>query len=97
MKFTDRAIFLASSGQVSCDLGDGAVILNLKDGSYYGLNPIGARIWELLQQPRTFTEIQETLVMEYDVEAETCRNEVVQLLQDLASRGLIEVEDEVAG
>jgi len=53
---------------VSCDLVEEAALLNLKDGVYYGLNPVGARIWNLLQKPITAGEILEVIIEEYDVE-----------------------------
>lgn len=42
---------VAGRAQVSCDLGGEAAILHLTTGTYYGLDPVGARIWTLLEQP----------------------------------------------
>ena len=45
---------VAVEGQVSSDLGgEEFAILNLKTGTYYGLDAVGARIWALLLEPRT--------------------------------------------
>lgn len=77
--------------QVSADLADEAAILNLKDGVYYGLNPVGARIWKLVQEPKTVHEIRKTIATEYDVEPDRCERDVLSLLQELADRGLIEI------
>ena len=43
---------VATKDQVSCDLAGEAAILNIKSGVYYGLDPVGARIWNLMQEPR---------------------------------------------
>lgn len=83
--------------QVSTNLEDEAVILSLKDGVYYGLNPVGARIWELLQVPRTVAELSDIILQEYNVEPSQCQDDLVKLLNELASRGLIELQDEKAG
>jgi hypothetical protein len=80
--------------QVSCDLGGEAAILNLKSGVYYGLDPVGARIWNLIQEPKSLNEIREILLKEYDVEPDRCDRDLLALLQKLASEGLIEVRDE---
>jgi len=80
--------------QVSCDLGGEAAILNMKNGVYYGLDPIGARIWNLIQEPKSLNEIRELLLKEYDVEPDRCERDLLVLLQKLASEGLIEVKDE---
>jgi hypothetical protein len=74
-----------------------AVILHLEDGLYYGLNPVGARIWELVQAPVSVGEVQGALLDEYDVEPEVCRAELVALLAELAARGLVEIQDEASG
>ena len=66
--------------QVSCDLVGEAVILNLKSGVYYGLNPVGARIWELIQEPRTVSAVLDVLLEQYNVEAGRCERDLFCLL-----------------
>ena len=46
-----HSIVIASPEQVSCPLGEEAAILNLKNTVYYGLNPVGARVWSLKGEP----------------------------------------------
>jgi hypothetical protein len=82
---------VATSEQVSCDVEGEAAILNLKNGVYYGLNPIGARIWSLIQEPRQVAQLRDQLLTEYEVEAVRLETDVRQLLADLAEHGLIEV------
>jgi sulfur transfer complex TusBCD TusB component (DsrH family) len=77
--------------QVSAEVGDEGVLLNLKDGVYYGLNAVGASVWKLIQQPRTVRALREAVVNEYDVDPEQCERDLLALLNDLAARGLIEV------
>lgn len=82
--------------QLWCDLAGEAAILNLQNGVYYGLDPVGARIWNLIQTPRTVDEIREVLLGEYDVDSDRCERDLLALLQALAAEGLIEVKDEMA-
>ena len=84
---------VAAEGQVFSDLGDEVAILDLKGGTYYGLNTVGARIWGLIQVPRTVEEIYGVLMSEYEVEPHRCKHDLVVLLQDLAEQGLIEIRD----
>jgi hypothetical protein len=89
------SIIVASEGQVHCDLGGEAVILDLRSGVYYGLNnDVGARIWHLLQKETTVSEVLDALLAEYDVEPNRCKYELLALLGNLADRGLIEVKKE---
>jgi Coenzyme PQQ synthesis protein D (PqqD) len=92
-----QSIVVASKDQVSCDLAGEAAILNVKNGVYYGLDPVGARIWNLMQEPRAVVEIQNTITGEYDVEPERCARDLFGLLEKLLAEGLIEVKDVSAG
>ena len=86
-----HSIVSATREQVSCGLGDEAAILNLKNTVYYGLNPVGARVWNLLQQPHTIGELRDALVDEYDVDAGRCESDLLELLEKMRSEGLIQV------
>ena len=86
---SDRSVVVAAKDQVSCDLAGEAAILNITNGVYYGLDPVGARIWSLMQQPRSVGEIQTVITGEYDVEPERCARDLVNLLEKLLAEGLI--------
>jgi hypothetical protein len=77
--------------QVSCDLAGEAAILSLRNGVYYGLNPIGARIWNLIQEPKSVGELRDAIVAEYEVQPEACERDLLALLADLEKNELIEV------
>lgn len=75
---------------ISTELADGElVVLSLEDGMYYGLNAVGARVWALLEEPRTVREVQERLVDEFRVDPERCSKEVGELLTSLVGLGLV--------
>lgn len=96
MSISDRSVVVVAKDQVSCDLAGEAAILNVKNGVYYGLDPVGARIWSLIQEPRVVAEIQNTITSEYDVDPERARLDLVGLLEKLLAEGLIEVKDNAA-
>lgn len=81
----------AAPDQVSCDLGEEAAILNLKSGVYFGLDPVGARVWSLIQKPTTFADLRIALLQEYEVDASCLDSDLRELLGELAGQGLIEV------
>jgi len=91
---TDEAIIVATKQQVSCDLGEEAAILNMKNSVYYGLDPVGARIWQLLQQPRSIAEIRDVIASEYDVSADRAESDLRELIGKLLSEGLVELTSE---
>jgi hypothetical protein len=89
-----NSVVVASKNQISSDLGGEAAILDLEAGVYYGLDEVGARIWELIQEPSAAMEVRDVLLAEYDVEPERCEHDLLALLQRLADEGLIEVVGE---
>ena len=84
---------MAAKDQASSDLGGEVAILDLKAGVYYGLDAVGARIWSLIQEPRTVNEIRDILLEEYEVEPEHCERDLLVLLRRLADEGLVEVSN----
>jgi Coenzyme PQQ synthesis protein D (PqqD) len=90
------SIVVAARDQVSCDLAGEVAILDVKSGTYLGLNAVGARIWHLIQAPKTVDQVCETLTEEYDVQADRCRCDVLALLQELAAKGLVEIRNGTA-
>jgi hypothetical protein len=93
-KISGNSVVVVTKDQVSADLSGEAAILNLKSGIYYGLNNVGARIWNLLQEPKTINQIRDAILDEYAVERDQCGADLVALLEELLSKGLIEVKDE---
>lgn len=88
---TLHSVVFAASEQVSCPLGEESAILNLKSSSYYGLDPVGTLVWNLLRQPRCVGDIRDALLQEYDVDAERCERDLLDLLLKMREEGLIEV------
>lgn len=83
---------VAARDQVSVEVEGEAVILSLADGVYYGLDPVGARVWTLLEQPRTVAELRDAVVAEWEVDASTAQRDLLALLSELAGRGLVEIQ-----
>jgi len=81
---------------VSCPLGDESAILNLKNSVYYGVDPVGTRVWNLLKQPRKVADLRDAIVNEYEVDSDRCGRDVLELLEKMRGEGLIEVREAVA-
>jgi hypothetical protein len=81
------------SDTIASRFEDGAVILSFGSETYYGLNPVGSRVWELLDRERSVEEIVDRLVTEFDVERDVCTRDVEELLQQLISNDLVDVLD----
>lgn len=71
---------------------DGAVLFSPIDETYFGLNQTGACIWENLAPVRnTIDEVCAEVTKRFpDAEPTVVREDVGQLLKDLAEGGLVE-------
>jgi hypothetical protein len=76
--------------QVSADLKGEAVILNLKTGKYFSLNPVGTRLWELIESPQTIQSLIDVIESEYQVERERLEKDVFAVFTKLMNASLVE-------
>lgn len=82
---------VASPRQISCAVGDEAVLLNIDDGEYYSLNPVAATVWRLLEQPATLETVRNELLAQYaGISTEDCEREIVELVGQLIALGMVE-------
>ncbi|MGX1827607.1 lasso peptide biosynthesis PqqD family chaperone [Paenibacillus taichungensis] len=82
---------LRKEGNLVSDMGGEKVMMSIHNGKYYNLGSTGGRIWDLISQERTLTELVEVLASEYEIESDICREQVVQFLEHLTHEGLIDV------
>jgi hypothetical protein len=68
------------------------VLLNLRTGVYFGLDGVGTRIWQLLEEGCTVAQISEQLADEYDVAAAACEQDVRAFMSALRDNALVEPE-----
>lgn len=80
------------AGLISADMDQEKVMLNIENGKYFGLDPIGRYIWELIEKPHTARAVVDVLLNEYDVEEKICQNQVMNFLNRLHTQGLIVIE-----
>ena len=88
----DSTVVVAKD-QMSCGLDDEAVILSIKKGVYYSLNPCGNRIWSLIQKPVKVRKVRDILLEEFDIDTETCEKDLLSLLSGMEKEGLVVLED----
>jgi len=91
---SETSTVAAAPEQIWCDLGGEAALLHLSRGIYYGLDSVGARVWTLIQTPTCVRNIRDTIVREYDVEADRCERDLLALFAELAAAELIVVTDQ---
>ena len=74
------------------EIGGEGVILDLKSSSYFGLDEIGVRLWQLLQDDPSLQVARDRLLAEYEVEPDRLDHDLINLVAQLAEAGLVTVE-----
>lgn len=74
---------------ICAELDDELVLLNLETGIYFGLNPVGARIWALLSDGADEEAILGALQSEYDADPDELRVDLIDFLDQLNTKGLL--------
>ncbi len=82
---------LAARDVLSAELGDEISLLNVKSGTYFTLNSVGANVWRQIQVPTSLARIKAQILTEYDVEDQCCENDLRQLVSEFKASGLIEI------
>ncbi len=77
---------------VFCPVEDGAVLLSQDDEVYFGLNEVGARVWQMLPPHHTTVrQLCDSLMEEYpDAATEEVMADVRELLHELRELGLVQ-------
>jgi hypothetical protein len=73
------------------ELSGESVILNLENGKYFGLDEVGTRMWQLLTEHGQVGAAFQALLDEYEVTEEQLEHDLLQLVDDLASHGLLQL------
>lgn len=95
MKLSFSARVTAPEGVLMREIGGEAVLLNLENEKYYGLNGVGAHMWTALTSAPSVQAAYETLLDEFDVQPEQLRQDLESLIAGLAEHGLVTVAQPV--
>ena len=79
---------------IACELSDEIAILDLERGLYFGLNDVGAVVWNKLSAPASVRELCEAVSAEFDVSADACQPDIEALLDSLRDASLVEDVDQ---
>ena len=83
-----------TSQQIASNVGGEIVILNHNKGEYYGLDEVGALVWNSLEEePQTLDSLCSAVLEDYDIDKQTCLEDIELLLKDLISEKLVEVTE----
>ena len=84
LRICEDAVFRALDGE--------GIILDMNAGVYYGLDPVGTRLWELIEAHGALRPVFEAACVEFEVDAATLERDLIDLVEDLTAHRLVEVE-----
>jgi hypothetical protein len=88
-----HTVLRVSNDVVFRELDGEAVILNLVTGIYFGLDHVGTRMWQLVEQHGQLDVVLERLRDEFDAPAQTLEEDLVRLTSQLIDKGLLVAND----
>jgi Coenzyme PQQ synthesis protein D (PqqD) len=73
------------------ELDGEAVVLQLDAGMYFGLDPVGTRLWQLIEVHGTLRPVFEAALTEFDVAPDILEHDLLDLVSTLAEKRLVVV------
>ena len=84
---------VSTDDDVLCqEVGGETVLLDLKNEFYFSLDAVGSRVWQLLAEYPLLQDVYNCLLEEYEVEPETLRNDLLELITELEKNSLVKVQ-----
>lgn len=74
------------------EVDDELVMLSETSGAYFGLNPVGRSIWQLLEHPLPYSALLDKLTEIYEVSREQCAHDVQAFLAEMIAQKLVVVD-----
>ena len=88
-----QSVIAQSPELVSTSIESQTALMSIVKGAYYGMDRVGSRVWELIEQPRAVSAVVDQLLTEFAVERPLCEQHVLAFLQTLAAADLLQVTD----
>jgi len=85
----EDGMYRRKDGWLAAYVGEELVMMSAESGAYLGLNDVGAKIWEMIEQPCALSDICEGLAREFETTPQACQAEVGAFLAELEARGAV--------
>ena len=83
--------FSVSQEVLSQEVSGETVLLDMQSESYFGLDAVGTRIWQLLQEKHSLQEVFDVMLEEYEVEEKQLEKDLNELLNKLIDEELVTI------
>ncbi len=80
---------IVSPNVVAREVGGELVLLDLTSGTYFGLDPVGMRVWQLIQSGKSLAGICEVMLQEYEITSDVLERDVLALAEELIEKQIV--------
>ncbi|MBI2425363.1 MAG: lasso peptide biosynthesis PqqD family chaperone [Candidatus Hydrogenedentes bacterium] len=87
--FDPATVFERGQDLITSEVDGETVMMSVSAGSYFGLDPLGSRIWDLLESPKSIQELTTALQAEYDVDEPTCTKDLSAFFHRMLEHGVV--------
>lgn len=77
---------------LTSSIGDEVVMMSIENSAYYGLDPVGSKIWEMIAEPVRVSQLCDQLMERFEVSAEQCQADVLKFLNEMHDEGMLQVK-----
>lgn len=85
--------YTQNSDIIGSPVDDEMVMMDIDKGSYFGLNSMGSKIWELVEEPKSIPDLVNLLTDEYDISKKECEKQVSEFISALVEANLVTQND----
>jgi len=91
-RVTASDVVVLTQGTSAREFDGDWVLLDFRGGNYFGLDELGGLIWQYLSTGKSPAQIAQMLGQNYDVSEQVLLQDVLEFVNELAVRGLVELE-----
>jgi hypothetical protein len=88
-----QSIIKRNPGLVSSEIDSERIMMNIETGEYFGLDSVGNRIWELIENPIQINNLIKILLDEFDVTQDQCETDTLEFIKQLLDKELVIITD----
>ena len=72
-------------------VGEDTFLLNTRSNQYFVLEEVGTRLWVLLKEGQSLKDAYQILLTEYDVPPSQLEQDILELINQLTEKNLLEL------
>ena len=84
-------LIVRDAEMIAAEMDGDLVMMSIERGEYFGIGGVGTLAWELLEQPTTVDRLVAAVCEEFEVDADTCRADLLGFAEELIALGLVKV------